>query len=45
MQNLSDYSNYVYAAYAISTIALATLFLSIIYQYFKVKKLKKINEK
>lgn len=43
MQNLADYSNYVFAAYAITILSLTTLFFVVSYKYLKIRKLSAKN--
>lgn len=47
MQNLTNYSNYVSAAYAVTIITIVIFFSMVIYRYLKLKsKLKTVkNEK
>ena len=47
MQNLTDYSNYVSAAYAVTIITIALFFSVVVYRYLKLKaKFKTLkNEK
>jgi hypothetical protein len=37
MENLTDYSNYIFAAYAIAGTALASLMALIVIKYFRKK--------
>lgn len=46
MENLADYSNYVFVAYAISILVIGALAAFILIKYFSIKsELKKLDDK